>query len=277
MSIIYKPCGMAREYSPYALNIYIGCSHKCKYCYAPHTLQKTSDYYFGKPAPRKDILKLLEKDLQKNKYTEQVLLSFVGDVYCDSLDDGKTTREVLKMLNYYKVPVAVLSKGGKKMLRDLDIFKEFGDRISVGATLTFLDEKKSKEWEPFASTPEERLETLKTLHDNGIKTFASFEPTIEPEESLKLIKKTLETDCVDHYKIGKINNYKNEDKWQDWAKYLQDCLNLLRPTNKQVYYKFCLRTLAPNIVLTDAEKNPDEYIVKTTQSEQITFFNIGDE
>ncbi len=135
---------------------------------------------------------------------------------------------------------------------------------------SFLDEKKSKEWEPYTSTPSERLETLKILHDNGIKTFASFEPTIEPEESLKLIKKTLEQDTVDHYKIGKINNYKSADKWQDWAKYLQDCLDLLRPTNKQVYYKFCLRKLAPNIELTDAEKNPDGYIVRTQQNTQIS-------
>ena len=116
------------------------------------------------------------------------------------------------MLNAYKVPVAVLSKGGKKMLRDLDIFKEFGDRITVGATLTFLDDKKSKEWEPYASTPSERLETLKILHENGIKTFASFEPTIEPEESLALIHRTLEDNSVDYYKIGKINNYRSADK-----------------------------------------------------------------
>lgn len=273
MSIIYKPCGMAREYSPYALNIYIGCSHRCKYCYAPHTLQKSTENYFGKPEPRKNILQLLERDLQKNKYTEQVLLSFVGDCYCDSADNGETVREVLKLLNHYKVPVAILSKGGKRMLRDLDIFKQFGDRITVGTTLTFFDEKKSQEWEPFASTPKERLETLKILHDNGIKTFASLEPTIEPEESLKLIQKTLEQNSVDHYKIGKINNYKSADKWQDWEKYLQDCLLLLRPTNKQVYYKLCLRKLAPNVELTENEKNPDAYIVTTKQAKQLSFFD----
>lgn len=176
------------------------------------------------------------------------------------------------MLNAYKVPVAVLSKGGKKMLRDLDIFKEFGDRITVGATLTFLDDKKSKEWEPYASTPSERLETLKILHENRIKTFASFEPTIEPEESLALIHRTLEDNSVDHYKIGKINNYRSADKWQDWAKYLEDCVKLLRPIGKQVYYKFCLRKLAANVEFFPQEKNPDEYIVRYTPPQQTSLF-----
>lgn len=159
------------------------------------------------------------------------------------------------------------------MLRDLEIYKSFGDRITVGTTLTFFDEEKSKEWEPFASLPCERLETLKILHDNGIKTFASFEPTIEPEESIKLIKKTMEDNSVDHYKIGKINNYKSADKWQDWAKYLQDCADLLRPTGKQVYYKFCLRKLAPDIQLIREEKNPNEYFVRTYPKTQLSLFD----
>ncbi len=273
MSVIYKPTGMAREYSPYALNIYIGCSYRCKYCYAPHTLQRTEENYFGKPEPRKDILRLLEKDLKKNVYTEQVLLSFVGDVYCDNADNSETTREVLKLLNEYQVPVAVLSKGGSKMLKDLDVFKSFGDRITVGTTLTFLDNDKSREWEPYASLPEERLFALKTLHENGIKTFASFEPTIEPSESLKLIERTLKDDSVEHYKIGKINKYKNADKWQDWENYLLNCTKLLRPAMKNVYYKFCLRKLAPNVILLDNEKNPDLYNIRTVPNEQSSMFD----
>ena len=166
------------------------------------------------------------------------------------------------MLSAYHAPVAVLSKGGEKMLRDLDVFKTFEDRIAVGTTLTFLDETKSRAWEPYASSPQERLETLKILHENGIKTFASFEPTIEPKESLKLIERTLEENSVDHYKIGKINHYKDADKWQNWRQYLMDCIALLRPAGKEVYYKFCLRRLAPDVPLTMEEKNPDEYIVR---------------
>ena len=265
MSVIYKPTGMAREYSPYALNLYLGCSHRCKYCYAPSTMQRSPDRYFGRPAPRKDILRLIEKDLKEHVYTEQILLSFIGDSYCDTADDGQTIRETLKLLNEYNAPVAVLSKGGKKMLRDMDLFAAFEERITVGTTLTFMDETKSREWEPFASSPSERLETLKTLHDAGIKTFASFEPTIEPEESLKLIEKTLADDSVDHYKIGKINHYKGVDSWQNWRQYLLDCISLLRPVGKQVYYKFCLRKLAPDVALTKEEKNPDEYIVRASK------------
>ena len=262
MSVIYKATGMAREYSPYALNIYIGCSHRCKYCYAPRTLQRREEDYFGKPFPRKDILKYIEQDLKKKVYHEQILLSFVGDVYCDNADDSQTTRTALEILNAYNAPVAVLSKGGSKMLRDVDIFKAFESRIAVGTTLTFIDEAKSREWEPFASSPRERLETLKTLHDSGIKTFASFEPTIEPGESLKLIEKTLADGSVDHYKIGKINHCGDADKWQDWQQYLIDCVNLLRPAQKEVYYKYCLRRLAPDVELTKEEKNPDEFIVR---------------
>lgn len=272
MSVIYRPTGMAREYSPYALNLYIGCNHRCKYCYAPHTLQKSGKAYFGTPEPRKNILALLESDLKKTVYTEQILLSFVGDVYCESADGGETTREALSLLNAYHAPVAVLSKGGKRMLRDLDLFRAFGERIAVGTTLTFLDQEKSREWEPYASTPEERLETLKILHESGVKTFASFEPTIEPRESLALIERTLRDNSVDHYKIGKINHYKNSDGWQDWRQYLLDCLALLRPTGKEVYYKFCLRKFAPDVELTPEEKDPDAHIVRAIPSEQLKLF-----
>ncbi len=48
-----------------------------------------------------------------------------------------------------------------------------------------------------------------------------------------------------------------------------DCLSLLHPAGKQVYYKFCLRKLAPKVELTKEEKNPDEYIVRATPPEQM--------
>lgn len=35
MNVVYEPRGRAREYSELAYNLYRGCTHGCRYCYAP--------------------------------------------------------------------------------------------------------------------------------------------------------------------------------------------------------------------------------------------------
>ena len=258
-NVIYEPRGKAREYSPLALNLYMGCTHRCKYCYAPSCIQKSRENYFKVPEPRKNVLENLEKQLKKEIPKEQVLLSFVGDVYCETADSNKLTRKVLEMLLDYKVPVAILTKGGKRCIKDMDIFKKFGDHIMIGATLTFDNDKDSLEWEEGASTPKERLETLKTLHENGIKTFASFEPVIYPEQSINLIKQSI--DFIDVYKIGKLNNYKGIDKTIDWTDFLIKCVDILRPAGKEFYIKHDLRRAAPSVRLFGNEVLSDEHNV----------------
>jgi hypothetical protein len=166
------------------------------------------------------------------------------------------------LLNEYKAPVAVLTKGISKSLRDLDVFKAFGNRIMVGSTLTFMDADKSKEWESGADLPEARLQGLKALRDAGIKTFASFEPCLDPAESLKLIERTLADNSVDHYKVGKVNNYKGMDKGVDWTTYLKTVLTLLRTAKKQIYVKSGIRALVGGIEYFPDETDPDFYAVK---------------
>lgn len=260
MPVIYEPKGAAREYSPYACNIYLSCTHGCKYCYAPHTLQRREGEYFVAPAPRKDILKNIEKELSSKKIDKQIMLSFIGDIYCESIDNGQTARSAVELFLRYGAPIAILTKGGNRCLRDLDLFKQFGNHISLGVTLTFYDEQKSREWESGAATPAERLEVLKNLHSNNIRTFASFEPVIEPRESLKLIEQTLKDDSVDLYKIGKLNNYRGLDNGVDWRGFTVECLNILRNANKQIYIKRSLQPFVADITRSE-EVDADRYIV----------------
>lgn len=257
---IYEPRGKAREYSPLALNIYMGCTHGCKYCYAPNCIQKSREDYYKKPLPRKDIVEGLEKELSKReRIREQVLLSFIGDVYCETQDNNKTTREVLEVLLKYKVPTAILTKGGFRCLNDIDLFQRFGKHIQVGTTLTFDNDKDSEEWEPGAASPSQRLETLQILKDNGIKTFASFEPVIVPEQSLNLMEECL--GIVDTFKVGKINNYKGLDKSIDWTDFLSRTVDGLREAGASFYIKHDLRIAAPSIKLYGNEILPDEHNV----------------
>lgn len=262
MSIIYTPAGRAREYSPKALNIYLGCSHGCRYCYAPHAIQKSTGTFFCNPSPRSDIVSKLEKQLQKEEITEQTLLSFVGDVYCESQDSGLAVRDVLEVLHRHKVPVAILTKGGSRCLEDIDIFRRFGKSIMVGATLTFMDHGKSLEWEPGAALPEDRLSSLGILKNNGIKTFASFEPVIDPSESLKVMRRSIELDCIDLYKIGKLNGMPSVEKTIDWSSFLSSALKMLRDAGKEIYVKDDLAAAASDIELTKEERDADIHTVR---------------
>jgi len=254
--VIYEPKGKAREYSPLALNLYLKCSHGCKYCYAPKV--RFDNDYFSEPFPRKDVLVNLEKQLKKERIKKQVLLSFIGDVYCDTKDKNETTRKALEILLENKVPVAILTKN-ERILNDIELIKKFDEHIQIGSTLTFYDQEKSLEWEPGASTPKERLNFLKKFHDEGIRTFASFEPVIEPNESLKLIKESI--DFIDIYKVGKLNNYKGIDKSIDWTDFLEKVVYLLRKNKKSFYIKHDLRVSAPSIKLFGNEVLSDEHNV----------------
>jgi DNA repair photolyase len=259
MSIIYVPSGKAREYSPLACNLYLGCNHGCKYCYAPAiNFKKREDYYDINP--RRNVIQELEKDCQKYVNSDQqVLLSFMSDPYNSLENQLRLTRSALKLFKKFSIPVAILTKSNG-VLNDIDVISKFGKNIQVGMTLTFDNKKDSLEWEPEAATPEERISVLKELKANNIKTWASFEPVIDPQQSLNMIERTLE--YVDVYKIGKINNFQGLDKTIDWNDFLSKAVKILRKAKKPFYIKIDLRQAANQVKLFGNECLPDEFSIK---------------
>jgi DNA repair photolyase len=255
--MIYTPSGKAREYSPLALNLYTGCNFGCKYCYAPRIRRKTREDY-NTVVQRKEIIKKVKKSAEKHKNSsEPVLLCFMHDPYLDMEIEEEITKKTLEIFLEKKIPVSILSKAGTKVLRDIDLFKKFGKSIQVGATLTFINPKDHIEWEPNSATPENRIYALQKLKKNGIRTWASFEPVIDINQSLELIKRTV--DFVDVYKVGKLNNYKGIDKKINWSDFLSDVVNILRREDKRFYIKKDLREAAPDIRLYGNEVLMDEH------------------
>ena len=252
--MIYQPKGRAREYSPLAANIYEGCDHGCIYCYVPRILRMDKETFRLTVRPKKDIIERLTDQVSKWKgEKEQVLLSFTGDPYCQEEMYQAITRSALPILLEAGFPVAILTKGGRRCLWELDIFQQYKDQVKVGATLTFIDEKDAEEFEPYSARPQNRMEALKILHDNGIRTWASFEPVIEPVQTIKLIYETL--DYVDEYKIGKVNQFNDLDKYIPWTTFLQAVVGILRKKEKDFYVKEDLRNQAPDVYLTEKESD----------------------
>lgn len=245
MSLIYEPKGKAREYSPLALNVYTGgCEHQCEYCYC-----KGIGAWSNYPRPRN----LSGLDGDARKASRQVLLSFMSDPYAPIERRYRNTRRALDTLCAGRCSVAILTKGGTICLDDLDLFQDWPDsRIKVGATLTFLSAEKSAQHEPGAATPEQRLMALESLSSAGIKTWASIEPVIDPQESLAIIEASLP--FVDAYKVGKLNHRKNAT---DWRKFGESAIGMIRNAGKALYVKDDLRAEMRGFEFTDAEQSYD--------------------
>jgi DNA repair photolyase len=81
------------------------------------------------------------------------------------------------------------------VLRDIDILKRFDD-CAVGLTITSLDEKLRKYFEPKSSPVKNRLKALKKLHDEGIRTYAFIGPIfpllIDLEEVFRALHKSID-------------------------------------------------------------------------------------
>jgi len=232
-SIIYIPKGRAREYSPLACNLYSGCGHRCSYCYAPSAVRKSSEDFY-QPAPRANIIDKIKSDairLSRSGHVGQVLLCFTCDPYQPIDANLGLARQAIQVLHEYGFTVQVLTKGGRRALRDIDLFT---GKDAFASTLTFISESDSLEWEPNAATPSDRFDTLRQFHAAGIPTWASLEPVIDPEQSLEIIRQT--HPFVDLYKVGKLN-YHPIASAIDWASFAHRAVALLKRLGKPYYIK----------------------------------------
>lgn len=253
MSKVYEPSGRAREYSPLALNFYKGCTHNCLYCYVPNMLKRFNSSYEHSKCEVSVNYEELEKSASKFEGCEkQILLSFTGDPYCGV--NPETTTRVLEILKSHNHKVAILTKGGRRCLNDLDLFKKFGERIKVGATLTCDNDVESKKWESGAALPSERIETLRILHENGVRTWVSFEPVLFPEQTIRLIKKT--APFVDYVKIGKVNHVKGFESI-DWSRFIFEAVRTCRELGLPFYIKKDLQVFNKGVYLSGDEINED--------------------
>jgi DNA repair photolyase len=234
-NVIYEPKGAALEYSPLACNLWLSCSHKCRYCYAPAVLHKKPIKFFREGPARPNVLSVLENDC-KTKYKKDkrpILLCFTCDPYQPHDEKTALTREALEIIQRHKLKAQILTKGGMRAARDFDILKKnnwkFGSTISIQYTET------RKKWEPGAASIADRIKAVGTASDMGIYTWVSVEPVINAEEAITIIEVLLNFRIVDFWKIGKINHKFEKELNINWPKFIYNIRKLLK--NEKYYIK----------------------------------------
>lgn len=184
----------------YVINPYVGCPHKCLYCYASYMscFSKHKEAW-GEFVDVKQTRKRINLFKIKNK---KVMISTVTDPYNYLEKKYNITRMIMQQLVHSEADISVVTKS-KLVLRDIDLFKQMKN-IKVAISISTLDEHISSQLEPCASPVNERIETLKELKKSGIKTVLFMSPILPYFTDFQsIIQKT--KDFIDEYWFDKLN------------------------------------------------------------------------
>lgn len=213
---IYQPKNKAAEYSKWACNFYVGCSNGCEYCYCKKGILAPV-MGMDKPQLKKcftdetQAFHIFCKEFDQNideLKKHGIFFSFTTDPLLPETES--LTWSAAGYAVYHGVTVKILTKCAEWVSGYVDFInnsnsdnedREWRKNYAIGFTLTGHDEL-----EPNASTNQERIEAMKTLHDAGFRTFASIEPIIHLSSASSMIRKT-EHFC-DLYKIGLLSGKK---------------------------------------------------------------------
>jgi len=193
----------------FTLNCYVGCSHRCLYCYARY-MKKFKDRpeewgYFVDV--KVNAPETLSQQLKKIKPPKEVFMSSICDGWQPLEAKYKLSRACLKLLLEAGLEVSILTKSSL-IERDFDILSAYRTP-SLGMTITAFNPTLQKTLEPYASETAERINTLKKAQEKGIKTWVFLGPMIpeftDTPANLEAIFKGLEGLKLDQIYVDRLN------------------------------------------------------------------------
>jgi DNA repair photolyase len=180
---VESACKKLKRKMPYTwdLNIYRGCEHGCRYCYAMYSHQYLeTEKFFETIYVKTNIVDELEKQLSSKKWRQEVInIGGVTDGYQPYESKKKMMPEILKLLIKYKTP-CIISTKSDLILRDYDLIDELSQLtyVNVAATVTTLDEDIRKKLEPNASKSINRFKMLQAFSKTNASTGLHVMPII---------------------------------------------------------------------------------------------------
>lgn len=161
------------------LNIYRGCEHGCKYCYAIYSHQYlNSDNYFDNIFVKTNVVERLEKQLSSPSWKREVVnIGGVTDSYQPAEEKYKLMPEVLKLMIKYETP-CIISTKSDLILRDYDLIAELAKitYVNICSTITCMNEIIRKKIEPNGVDSKRRFVMLKEFSKTKVSSALHFMP-----------------------------------------------------------------------------------------------------
>lgn len=176
----------------YKVNPYRGCSHNCIYCDARSECYQLED--FNCIEVKENLGEIIRKELRTKRNKGTIGTGGMTDPYMPIERKFRITRSLLEAIDFYHYPVLLFTKS-KLILDDLELLKSINSKskCSVAITLTTIYDEVARVTEPGASTVTERLETIRTLSENGIYVGVTMMPILpfindKPDDIKKLVQ-----------------------------------------------------------------------------------------
>ncbi|WP_409200072.1 radical SAM protein [Methanobrevibacter sp. DSM 116169] len=198
---------------PYAydLNIYRGCNHSCKYCYAlySHKYLNSSDYY-NDIFVKSNIDEVLKKELKTNR--NLFAIGTVTDSYQEAEKHCKIMPKILKILLRYKNPIIISTKSDL-ILRDYDLISELSNKtfVNIASSIITCDDDLRSLIEPNTSSIKNRFKFLKEFKKTNTRIGLHIMPILpyitDSYDNLENLFKMASKIGVNYVLPGQLNLY----------------------------------------------------------------------
>ena len=168
----------------WSLNPYMGCVHRCTFCYVrhfEHRSDRPSDDRYGTSIRVKtNIADVLRKELARASWENGlVAVGAATDPYQPVEGKYKLTRACLEAFRDAANPFSIITRG-PMIVRDLDVLVEAAARADVSVTFSVptVDKDVWKSTEPSTAHPRQRLKAVKALVDAGVNARVGMAPIL---------------------------------------------------------------------------------------------------
>jgi DNA repair photolyase len=158
----------------WSLNPYMGCVHRCTFCYVRHFEQRADrpadDRYGRSIRVKTNVAEILRRELARPSWSrDEVALGTATDPYQPAEGRFRLTRACLLELAGSGTPFSIVTRG-PLVVRDLDVLVDAARAVSVRVyvSLPTLDERVWRTTEPGTAPPGSRLKAVRALADAGL-------------------------------------------------------------------------------------------------------------
>ena len=168
----------------WSLNPYMGCAHRCTFCYVRHFEQRADrpadDRYGRSIRVKPNIAEVLRRELARPSWgRDEVALGTATDPYQPAEGRFRLTRTCLEELDAAWTPYSIVTRG-PLVVRDIDVLQQASARAGaeVFFSLPTLDERVWRTTEPGTAPPASRLEAIRRLAAVGVEVGVGMAPIL---------------------------------------------------------------------------------------------------